>query len=55
MLEKTPDYYLNVVAVKSADKNTAWAKDIVEAYHSKDFKAVVDSKFQGYAKPSFLQ
>jgi D-methionine transport system substrate-binding protein len=55
VLEKTPDYYLNVVAVKNADKNTQWAKDIAEAYRSKEFKAVVDSKFQGYAKPSFLQ
>ena len=55
VLEKTPDYYLNVVAVKTADKNTAWAKDLVEAYHSKEFKTVVDTKFQGYAKPSFLQ
>ena len=55
VLEKTPDYYLNVVAVKTADKNTQWAKDIAEAYRSKEFKAVVDSKFQGYAKPSFLQ
>ena len=55
VLEKTPDYYLNVVAVKSADKNAPWAKDIAEAYRSKEFKAVVDSKFQGYAKPAFLQ
>jgi D-methionine transport system substrate-binding protein len=55
VLEKTPDYYLNVVAVKSADKDAPWARDIAEAYRSKEFKAVVDSKFQGYAKPSFLQ
>jgi D-methionine transport system substrate-binding protein len=55
VLEKTPDYYLNVVAVKRADKDAPWAQDIVEAYHSKDFKAVVDSRFPGYAKPAFLQ
>lgn len=55
VLEKTPDYYLNVVAVKNADKNTPWAKDIADAYRSKEFRAVVDSKFQGYAKPTFLQ
>lgn len=55
VLEKTPDYYLNVVAVKSADKNTPWARDIADAYRSKEFKAVVDSKFPGYAKPAFLQ
>ena len=55
VLEKPADHYLNVVAVKRADKDTAWAKDIAEAYRSKEYKAVVDSKFQGYAKPSFLQ
>jgi D-methionine transport system substrate-binding protein len=54
-LEKTPDHYLNVVAVKRADKDAPWARDIVEAYRSKEFKAVVDSKFAGYAKPGFLQ
>ena len=55
VLEKTPDYYLNMMAVKSADKNAAWARDIADAYRSKEFKAVVDSRFQGYAKPAFMQ
>ena len=55
VLEKTPDHYLNVVAVKRADKDAVWAKDIADAYRSKDYQTVVDSKFQGYAKPSFLQ
>lgn len=54
-LEKTPDHYLNVVAVKRADKDAPWAKDIAEAYRSPAFKAVVDGRFQGYAKPAFLQ
>ncbi|WP_028602675.1 MetQ/NlpA family ABC transporter substrate-binding protein [Ottowia thiooxydans] len=54
-LEKTPDHYLNVVAVKRADKDAAWAKDLTEAYRSKEFQTVVDSKFKGYAKPAFLQ
>jgi len=55
VLEKPADHYLNVVAVKRADKDTPWAKDIADAYRSKEFKAVVDSKFKGYAKPSFMQ
>ncbi len=54
-LEKTPDHYLNVVAVKRADKDAPWAKDLTEAFKSKEYKSVVDSKFQGYAKPAFLQ
>ena len=54
-LEKTPDHYLNVVAVKRSDKEAPWARDLADAYRSKAFRTVVDSKFQGYAKPSFLQ
>ena len=46
---------MNVVAVKRADKDAPWAQDLSEAYRSKEYKAVVDSRFQGYAKPSFLQ
>ena len=54
-LEKTPDHYLNVVAVKRADKDEPCARAIADAYRSPAFKAVVDTRFQGYAKPSFLQ
>ncbi|WP_370682107.1 MetQ/NlpA family ABC transporter substrate-binding protein [Comamonas sp. GB3 AK4-5] len=55
LLEKVPDHYLNIVAVKTKDKDAQWAKDLAEAYRSAEFKAVVDSKFAGYAKPKFLQ
>ena len=55
LLEKVPNHYLNIVAVKTKDKDAQWAKDLAEAYRSADFKAVVDSKFAGYAKPGFLQ
>ncbi|MDI9855624.1 MetQ/NlpA family ABC transporter substrate-binding protein [Comamonas sp. 17RB] len=55
LLEKVPNHYLNIVAVKTKDKDTQWAKDLAEAYRSADFKAVIDSKFAGYAKPAFLQ
>ncbi|QIL79310.1 metal ABC transporter substrate-binding protein [Diaphorobacter sp. HDW4A] len=55
VLEKTPDHYLNIVAVKTKDKDSQWAKDLAEAFHSADFKTVVDTKFAGYAKPNFLQ
>lgn len=55
VLEKTPDLYLNVVAVKTGNETTQWAKDLAEAYRSPAFKEVVDTKFIGYAKPAFLQ
>ena len=55
VLEKTPDLYLNVVAVKTGNENTQWAKDLSTAYRSPEFKAVVDGQFPGYSKPAFLK
>jgi D-methionine transport system substrate-binding protein len=55
LLEKTPDHYLNIVAVKTKDKDAQWARDLAAAFRSAEFKTVVDSKFAGYAKPAFLQ
>ena len=54
-LEKTPDHNLNVVAVKADDKDKAWTQDIVAAFKSKEYKAVLDKSFQGYARPAYLQ
>lgn len=55
VLEKTPDVYLNVVAVKTGNETAQWAKDLAAAYRSPAFKQVVDTKFVGYMKPAFLQ
>ncbi|QXW19406.1 metal ABC transporter substrate-binding protein [Comamonas aquatica] len=55
LLEKTPEHYLNVVAVKTKDQGAQWAKDLEAAFRSAAFKQVVDNKFAGYAKPDFLQ
>ncbi len=55
LLEKVPEQYLNIVAVKTKDKDAQWAKDLDAAYRSAAFKSVVDTKFAGYAKPAFLQ
>lgn len=55
VLEKTPDQYLNVVAVKTGNEKAAWAQDLAAAYQSPEFKAVVDSQFAGYSKPAFLK
>ena len=55
VLEKTPDLYLNVVAVKTGNEKSQWAQDLATAYRSPEFKAVVDSQFPGYAKPAFLK
>ena len=55
VLEKTPDHYLLVVAVKRQDKDQPWSRDIVAAFHAPEFKAVLDQHFPGYARPTFLQ
>lgn len=54
-LEKTPDHYLNVVAVKTDDKDKPWAKDIAAAFHTPEYRTALDKHFAGYARPSFLQ
>lgn len=54
-LEKTPDHYLNVVAVKTEDKDKSWARDIAAAFRTPEYRAVLDKQFAGYARPSFLQ
>ncbi|MDE2584653.1 MAG: metal ABC transporter substrate-binding protein [Betaproteobacteria bacterium] len=55
VLEKTPDHYLNVVAVKTEDQNKPWTQDLVAAFKSPEYKAVLDKHFQGYARPAYLQ
>lgn len=55
VLEKTPDHYLLVVTVKGKDKQEPWTRDIAEAFHAKEFKAVLEKDFPGYSRPSFLQ
>ncbi len=54
-LEKTPDHYLNVVAVKTDDKDKPWARDLVAAFRTPEYRAALDKHFAGYARPAFLQ
>ncbi|WP_096467131.1 MetQ/NlpA family ABC transporter substrate-binding protein [Aneurinibacillus soli] len=54
-LENLPEKYMNIVAVKTADKDNQITKDIIEAYKSPEFKAVVEKDFQGFQKPEYLK
>ena len=54
-LEKTPDHYLNVVAVKAEDKDKPWTRDIVAAFRTPEYRAALDKHFAGYARPAYLQ
>ncbi|MFL6710821.1 MAG: MetQ/NlpA family ABC transporter substrate-binding protein [Massilia sp.] len=51
--EKISPNYINRVAVRSADKDKQFAKDIAAAYQSREFLAVTNKYFSGYAKPDY--
>ena len=52
-LEKIPDYYMNLVAMKTADLNKPFVKDIREAYQSAEFKTVAQQRFAGFVPPAY--
>ncbi len=39
--------YVNLIAVRAADKDRPWVKTLVEAYHSPQIKAFVAERFKG--------
>jgi len=45
--------YVNLIAVRSADKDKPWVKTLLEAYHSPEVKAFVEETFQGAVLPSW--
>lgn len=44
--------YVNWSAVKTADKDSQWLKDVTEAYNSDSFKAYAHKRFEGYKSPA---
>lgn len=54
-LENPPDYHIVVVTVRTADKGKPFVKDLIDAYHTKEFRAVVDKHFAGYVRPAYLR
>ncbi|MFV2029879.1 MetQ/NlpA family ABC transporter substrate-binding protein [Neisseria sp. S1] len=44
--------YVNWSAVKTADKDSQWVKDVTEAYNTDEFKAYAHKRFQGYKYPA---
>ncbi len=51
--EKISPNYINLVAVRTADKDKQFAKDIAAAYRSRAFLDVTNQHFAGYAKPDY--
>lgn len=54
-LEKTSPTYQNLVAVRTEDKEKPWVKDIADAYRSREFLAVTESRFAGFVKTDYQQ
>ena len=44
--------YVNWSAVKTADKDSQWLKDVTEAYNSDAFKVYAHKRFEGYKYPA---
>ena len=44
--------YVNWSAVKTADKDSQWVKDVTEAYNSDAFKKYAHKRFEGYKYPA---
>jgi D-methionine transport system substrate-binding protein len=53
-LEDMDDKYRNVVAVKTANKDSQLSKDIKEVVESEGFEKVIDEEFKGFGKPDWM-
>lgn len=45
--------YVNIIAVRTVDKDKPWVKTLLEVYHSPEVKAFVLEKFKGAVLPSW--
>lgn len=45
--------YVNLIAVRAADKDKPWVKALVQSYHSPEVKEFVLTKFNGAVLPSW--
>ena len=53
--EKISARYQNLVAIRTEDKSKPWVKDLEAAYRSREFLAVTNQYFSGFAKPDYQQ
>lgn len=44
--------YINWAAIRTADKDSKWVKDVTNAYNSDEFKTYAKAKFAGYKYPA---
>ncbi|MED5596700.1 MetQ/NlpA family ABC transporter substrate-binding protein [Janthinobacterium sp. P210006] len=51
--EKISPNYINLVAVRTADKDKQFARDLAAAYRSREFLDITNKHFAGYSKPDY--
>ncbi|GBF37058.1 MetQ/NlpA family ABC transporter substrate-binding protein [Leptospira johnsonii] len=54
ILEKLAEEHKNIIVVRDEEKDSIFAKDIVEAVQSENFETVVDKDFKGFQKPEWF-
>lgn len=54
-LENMPDDYRNRVVINTNDLETTWANDIKDVVESPEFEEIIDSEFQGFGKPEWME
>ena len=53
--EKISPNYINLVAIRTADKDKQFARDLAAAYRSREFLDITNKHFAGYSKPDYQQ
>ncbi|BEV14457.1 MetQ/NlpA family ABC transporter substrate-binding protein [Herbaspirillum sp. DW155] len=54
-LASVPDSFLMVVAVRSADLDKPFVKDLRDAFRSPTYRKALDERFEGYVRPDYLK
>lgn len=54
-LASVPDAFLMVVAVRSADLDKPYVRDLRAAFQSAQYRKVLDERFAGYVRPAYLK
>ncbi|MEI7027551.1 MetQ/NlpA family ABC transporter substrate-binding protein [Paenibacillus sp. y28] len=53
-LENMAENYRNIIAVKTSDVDSQFAKDLKEVVQSADFEKAIDEQFKGFSKPEWM-
>ena len=52
-LESAKSPYVNLIAVREADKNKPWVPKLLKAYHSEEIRKFIEVEFKGSVLPGF--